>query len=392
MSGKQLDRRDLELNALLEITQAINNNLSENDLYKIYKFTLLADLDVARLGMYVFDDEWKCPVFHGTEKDLSNWPLPDIFKDLKGPIQLLKDDFQGFDQAFPVIFQDKLLAVVFIKLGWSNQDTAFIETLSNILIVAIENKKWVRHSLAGEAYRKELEIAKKVQHLLFPKSLPHTKRLEMEASYLPHHDVGGDYYDYLPLTTDKFIFCIADVSGKGVPAALLMSHFQASLRALVRKTTELSEIIIELNQVLYENMNGENFITFFIGLYDYTARQLQYINCGHERMFLFIDNEMLSLKIGTTVLGAFDPLPFLNLGTIKDLTHFNFFGYTDGVTETYNEQEGQFGSDRLAFILKSSDFSDLKKLHSDILESLDGFRKGRQMSDDITMISCKVSQ
>ena len=90
-------------------------------------------------------------------------------------------------------------------------------------------------------------------------------------------------------------------------------------------------------------MNGENFITFFIGLYDYTARQLQYINCGHERMFLFIDNEMLSLKIGTTVLGAFDPLPFLNLGTIKDLTHFNFFGYTDGVTETYNEQEGQFG-------------------------------------------------
>src|SRR5690606_29458738 len=105
----------------------------------------------------------------------------------------------------------------------------FIQALSNIIIVAIENKKLAAKQLAQEAFRKELEIASDVQQYLFPESLPNTDILKVEASYLPHDIVGGDYYDYIPINKDQFLICIADVSGKGIGAALMMSNFQASL-------------------------------------------------------------------------------------------------------------------------------------------------------------------
>jgi sigma-B regulation protein RsbU (phosphoserine phosphatase) len=103
----------------------------------------------------------------------------------------------------------------------------FIQALSNIIIVAIENKKLARKQLEQEAFRKELEIASDVQQFLFPDKLPNTERLKMEASYLPHDLVGGDYYDFIPINKNQFLLCVADVSGKGIPAALMMSNFQA---------------------------------------------------------------------------------------------------------------------------------------------------------------------
>ena len=236
MAGVIGDKRDLELNALLEITQAINNNLSESDLYRIYKFTLLADLKVTNLAMFVEDEKWRCEVDFGTSCDWSKVALPVkhmMYKDIVSLDE--KDEFSEFSHAFPVNHKNKLLAIVFIGGHDEGVDITFLKALTNILIVAIENKKLARKQLEQEAYRKELEIAKRVQNFLFPKRLPKSTRLKIDAVYLPHHDIGGDYYDYVSLGENRFMICIADVSGKGVPAALLMSNFQASLRTLVRK-------------------------------------------------------------------------------------------------------------------------------------------------------------
>jgi sigma-B regulation protein RsbU (phosphoserine phosphatase) len=394
--SQQMDIRDLELNALLEITQAINNNLSEKDLYRIYKFTLLADLKVTRLVMYGADEEgFSCKVNFGTEKDFENTELPSEYLSLEQPLAInAESDYEAFDLVFPVTHKKKLLAVVFIggiqEDGYEKVDTTFIRALTNILIVAIENKKLARKQLQQQAYQKELEIAKKVQNFLFPKTLPRTDKLQIEAIYMPHHDVGGDYYDYIELGPDEFMVCVADVSGKGVPAALLMSNFQAALRTLLRTGKNLKEIIHELNHATFKSSNGENFITLFIGIFNFKTKKLEYANCGHNAVLLIQGKEVKELTEGTTVLGMFDPLPFIECQEVNNLEDFLLFQYTDGLTETFDSAEQQFGYDRLVNFLKSNHEMNLVTLHQQLFKEIDDFRGDESFRDDITMVSCRV--
>jgi sigma-B regulation protein RsbU (phosphoserine phosphatase) len=308
-------------------------------------------------------------------------------------------DFDEFDLVIPVAHKTDTLALVFIgKLDevMSEHEQAeslkFIQALSNIIIVAIENKKLARKQLEQEAFRKELEIASDVQQFLFPKKLPNTDRLRVEASYLPHDRVGGDYYDYVPINKNQFLICVADVSGKGIPAALMMSNFQASLRTLLRQTPNLTEIVEALNYQVLENTKGEKFITFFGAVYDLTLHTMVYVNAGHNPPLLYTpDKGIRLLEEGCTVLGAMHPLPFMNEGFITDLKNFTLFAYTDGLTETANEADEEFGlSSLLSYFEKNRD-KDLKTVHQDIIVALDGFKGRNGYRDDITMLSCRVS-
>ncbi|HNT51363.1 MAG TPA: SpoIIE family protein phosphatase, partial [Cyclobacteriaceae bacterium] len=240
---KLLERKELELNALLEVTQSINNNVSEDSLYKIFNFTLRSNLNLKKLALFVLDEVWNCKVNFGTHTPFHKHQLDDRFRLIKRIHQMSEFDeecdFHEFDMVIPVAHKTETLALVFIGgLHPNNYDRdesiKFIQALSNIIIVAIENKKLARKQLEQEAFRKELEIASDVQQFLFPEQLPYTNRLKVEASYLPHDRVGGDYYDYIPINKNQFLICVADVSGKGIPAALMMSNFQASLRTLLR--------------------------------------------------------------------------------------------------------------------------------------------------------------
>lgn len=392
--NKSIDIRDLQLNALLEVTQAVNSNLPEDDLFKIYKFTLLADLKIKKLALFTErEDDWMCRVHFGTSTNCDLSKLPDDFKTLKAE-QKVKEGtgFIGeFDSVFPVYHKNKLLAIVFIsdnsELTVQNR---FLNALTNIILVAIENKKLARQQIEQEAYKRELEIAKKVQNFLFPKELPNTDRLKMEAFYLPHHDVGGDYYDYIQIDEHRFLACIADVSGKGVPAALLMSNFQASLRTLIRHTKDLKEIVTELNLTTYRSGNAENFITFFAAIYDFETNDLEYINCGHNEIILKEENKISLLNDGTTVLGMFDPLPFIETKKISYLKDFLLFTYTDGLTETFSEKDEEYGFDRLIKIIEKQFPVDLSDLHTSIVDELDAFKGSRAYNDDITMLSCRI--
>lgn len=382
-----MDRRDLQLNALLGITQAINNNLPEEDLMKIYRFTLLGDLKVQKMALFVHkSDEWKHAVDFGTDKKWSEYKLDERFDDLKDSKVIEGDsDFEVFHWAIPILHKNEILALLFLE---EVEDATFVKALTNIIIVAIENKRLARERLAQQAYQKELEIAKKVQNFLFPKVLPNSAELKIEAVYLPHHNVGGDYYDYIKISDTKFLLCVADVSGKGVPAALLMSNFQATLRILTRRTDDLQEIVREVNSSTAITGNGENFITFFVAIYDFEKKELEYINCGHNPLYIIQNKEITELNDGTTVLGMFDPLPFLESCKVENLDDFVFFGYTDGLTETFNEEGEPFGEERVEAIVRKVD--DLKYLHNHLLQEIDAFRGSMPYHDDITFISCKV--
>ena len=393
-------QKELEINALLEITQAVNNNLPEEDLYKIYEFTLRASLQLDRLMLYVKEQEWLCKVQFGTVKDFTQVSIDLEPLDLKeianlGEIDLGTPHFSEFDIVIPVMHKERTLAFVFLKSSGnsgSNVDTTFIQALSNIMLVAIENKRLARRQLEQQAFQRDMEIAKNVQEYLFPKALPKTDKLEVKAFYQPCKTVGGDYYDYIPIGENQFLVCVADVSGKGVPAAILMSNFQAILRTLTRKSSDPEEMVHELNYQLAKNASGENFITFFMAIYNYATSSLQYVNAGHNPpMIIDQDKNLTTLKSGTTVLGAFDPLPFLNIGTLDGLNNFSLYLFTDGVTETFNAGEEEYGPERLQNMLLNHADHSLDDIHEQLMVDLDEFRGGRQFEDDLTFLSCRVN-
>jgi len=395
---KQIERKELELSALLEITQAINSNLPEESLYKIFNFTLRSNLHIKKLALFVFDKIWSCKVSFGTQNNHQKSKLDERMKMIRNIHRMSEFEnceFDEFDLVIPVAHKSDTLALVFVggfeqTVNHNDEDLRFIQALSNIIVVAIENKKLLRQQLEQEAFRKELEIASDVQRFLFPDKLPNTERLKVEASYLPHDRVGGDYYDFIPINANQFLICVADVSGKGIPAALMMSNFQASLHTLLRQTPNLTEIVEALNYQILDSAKGEKFITFFGAIYDLKLKTMVYVNAGHNPPVLCDHTGIRLLEEGSTVLGAMHPLPFINEGFITDIDNFTLFAYTDGLTETVSEDNEEFGIQSLLDYLKDNYKKDLKTIHNDIIISLDGFKGRNAYRDDITILSCRV--
>lgn len=391
----KLNLKQLELNALLEVTEAINANLPENALYRIYHFTLLSNLTISKLALFVLDEQWECKVHYGVkiDSDTSTYIGEELLQHASITPTASLPAPEGFDVVIPILHKSQNLAFVFLG-GVSGQDlegednpVSFVQTLTSILIVAIENKKLARKQLQQEALRKELEIASKVQSNLFPSSLPSNDRIELKASYLPHLQVGGDYYDYIELPDQRFLFCIADVSGKGIPAALLMSSFQSGLRTLVRRTDDLEDIVRELNHLVKTNSHGDRFITFFCAIADLKNNRLTYINAGHNPPYLIQGEQVAELNKGTTVLGAFDHLPFMEKETLPFTPGSFLFAYTDGLSEAVNEAGEEYGTRRLIhFLLK--DKTAIRCLHHDLMEELVAFKGKAHFPDDITFLSC----
>lgn len=389
------DLKELELNALLEITQAINDNLPEISLYKIYNFTLRANLNIQKLALFVLDEKWECKVNFGTDNDFMEQRFDTAFLDFEKISAVNNSKYHPFDEfsiIIPIAHKQRKLAFVFLS-GFDRKgnsiNTNFIQALSNIIIVAIENKKLARQQLEQKMIQKELEIAGNVQQFLFPRALPINDKINAHAYYKPHHSIGGDYYDFIKINEHKYLFCIADVSGKGIPAALLMSNFQASLRTLVRRTTLLKEIIEELNYQTMSNSEGDHFITFFVAIYNFKNHRLKYVNSGHNPPFLIRNKTNIEmLTEGSTVLGAFRKLPFLNVGIIEDLDQFLFCGFTDGLTEINNGQGEEFGDKELFEILKANSHLMPEELNKVIIEASEKFKGEIKLHDDITLMSC----
>jgi sigma-B regulation protein RsbU (phosphoserine phosphatase) len=208
---------------------------------------------------------------------------------------------------------------------------------------------------------------------------------------VPHTAVGGDYYDVVTLDDDRFLFCIADVSGKGVAASLLMSNFQAGLRTLLRQQADLATVAKELNNLIFRNAGGDKFITVFFGLYDQTTRRLQYVNAGHNDPLLVSDhNAVLLLKEGTIMLGVMDELPMLKVGEVEVPPRTLLLTYTDGLTEVFDADNTEFGEEGVLRVLRQNRYLPLPRLHEELLREIQEYNiNGSQFADDITILSCR---
>lgn len=392
-------RKELELKALLEITQAINENQSEVVLANIFKFTCLVHLNIKSMVLYVAKEgAFEKMISHGVKSEV---PLLIPAKDINdekssGQLRIELPDgysFQELETYLPVYHKDKMLAILFLRRKEPNQelDLDFTQALTNILVVALENKRFARKQLQQEILNREIAIASQVQQMLFPAELPDTKKLKAKVTYFPHSMVGGDYYDLIQRSKDEVFFCIADVSGKGFAAALLMSNFQATLRTLLRSDADLKMIVNQLNFTLYENTKGERFITFFLGYYNYKTKKLQYVNAGHNAPILCWENQNRQelLQAGTTILGAFDELPFLEIGERKNLESFTIHLYTDGLTEAINKEEEEYGESRLEDFVKNHLCMDPEDFHREFFKEMRAFSDEVPLRDDLTLLSLR---
>ncbi|MDQ3290318.1 MAG: PP2C family protein-serine/threonine phosphatase [Bacteroidota bacterium] len=397
---KELDLKKLELSALLEVTQAINGNLTDQDLYKIYHFTLLAQLQISRLGLFVLEDTWECKVNFGTNYNfLNTTSLPPAITCLT-EISYITDlnldaQWNEFETVVPILQNRKILAFVLIGNSQAYYSTlgalSFVQTLSNIILVAMQNRRMARLRLAEEAIRNEIKIAREVQAMLFPKSLPNDDAVAVHASYLPHSSIGGDYYDYVPIDEDRFLFCIADVSGKGVPASLLMSNFQAGLRTVLRQSPNLLTVVNELNHLIYCNAIAEKFVTAFFGIYNRRTNVLSYVNAGHNSpVLLHEDNTVQLLTEGCTMLGIFEALPFISVTEVPIPKKSLIMCYTDGLTEVFNTDEDEYGLENTIKFLQNYRNLPLPTLHEELLEEIKAHNQGStSFHDDITLLSCR---
>jgi sigma-B regulation protein RsbU (phosphoserine phosphatase) len=400
----QLEAKKLQLHWLLQITKAVNHDyFKPKQLFDIYEHILSAQLKVGKLALFIKEDKWTCSLLYGTDSNFENIDLEKIIEELNSVHNLEMDKalwVKNFRSSIRVVRKEdgkeQTLAYALIDdfkespIANRNELVKFIETITTLIVVANENKRIADEKIRQAAIRRELELARQMQNMLFPAVLPDNDTVEFHASYLPHQEVGGDYYDFIQLNPDEFVFCMADVSGKGIPAALLMSNFQANLHAHLSSTTSLTELINMLNEKVYKSAKGEKFITFFIARFNTKTKELHYVNAGHNPPFLIHDKVVYMLNEGSTGLGMFEQLPFVNPGKVYVPDNALLLCYTDGVTDTENDDEKEFGVERLReFLIANLNASRIEILHKTLIDTLNEYRQSKSFTDDITLLSCR---
>lgn len=395
---QRIEIKDLKLNALLEITQAINNNLAKQKLFGIFEDVLKA-LNIETVALFTVENKWELSLSYGIdEKSITINAKKDLFPitDIYEVSNITEGPFASFDTIIPVYHKNKPLAYLLIgdiineaiKISPIIKHFPFIQTLTNIIVVALENKHFAKREIKQEGVRKELELASEMQNMLLPSGFKQNDFASIAAHYQSHQEVGGDYYDVISLDENRFAFCIADVSGKGMSAAILMSNFQANVRVLSKHAKNLEELVVSLNEKVVESANGEKFITMFFGLYDASTRELKYINCGHNPPVLKQNDEISELTKGCPGLGMLDVLPVPELGIITLKKGALITCYTDGLVEVENKKLEEFGAKKVQKIIQRHQSNDVEELNNQLIQQLNSFRKKEPFVDDIAILSC----
>ncbi len=393
--------KDLKLNLLLEVTKAINNNLSKEGLLKIFEDFLRSELNIGKLVLFSNDGEnWNCTLKYGVGSEFNQIDVKKYLLNIT-EITTIQFSSEALNNSFEIVVPvfHKTNALAYILLGDLEEEKVavspaikhlpFIQTLANIIFVAIENKKLAKESILQVAVKKELELASEMQSMLFPSSLPNDDKMEMSAVYLPHQQVGGDYYDFIRLNENEVVFCMGDVSGKGVAAALLMSNFQANLRVLLPLYKSLTDLVRELNKKVMANAKGEKFITFFIARYTIKTKTLNYINAGHNPPILISGGNVMQLRLGCTGLGMLDEIMTIKEGVVQINSNDLVLCYTDGVVELEDEQGQEFGVKMLNDLLLSFSSAGTRELNQRIVHELIEHKGKMPYVDDIALFSCR---
>lgn len=325
-----------------------------------------------------------------------------------------------------VRIKDQLVGILSVgpspgKYQFSQSDKEMLMSVAGQLAFVIENSKLIERIVAEERLRRELALAAEVQQRLFPEAPPVVASLELSGFCQPARGVGGDYYDFLPLDNQQIGIAIADVAGKGMSAALVMSTVQATLRSqamsynsLAQSDGWLATLVATLNRLLCRSTGAANYVTFFYGQYDESTARLTYVNAGHNPPFLLrakaeaaiaqpaISNGHYSammnghaadnpsrLTAGGMVIGMFEHCRY-EYETVQMQQGDVLFAFTDGLSEALNLEGEEYGEERLQQVLSSLAHLTVCEIRDEVVRLVKDWCEGAPQHDDLTFIILKV--
>ena len=405
--NRRLDRKIQELNTLFDIGNELNSTLSPQKILQLLTYAIMGQMAIKRCLVLVFRHY---RIEHLIAQGIRNVDANSIEERLVKQLTHVSEPitikgkrglgtFRSWDLKviIPMRHQGETRGIIGLSgkaFGglYSDDELEFLSTLANQAMIAIENARLFEEALEKERLEEELSIARRIQQRLLPKSIPQVEGFELTGLNKPSKQVGGDYYDLIPIDNNRIGIAIADVSGKGAPAALLMANLQASLRTLVGEKKSISELMSLINNMIVQNTDIDKFITAVYGILDIEKKLFVYSNAGHNPPLLVHDDGTIEqMEKGGLVLGMMKDVPYEE-GTIHLRPNDLIIMYTDGVTEAMNAEEEEFGEESLLDTIQEDENLSAEALSQKIVQRVKSFAADDQQQDDITLVIIKVKE
>lgn len=406
--NRSLSVKVFQLGSLFDISRELTASLDEETIKGLVTTTLMGHLMVSRCALYLRGPDGLVLAHgRGLREDEADALLPESELGTpgvpRGPVAVadlpegpLRDRFARARMALLVPLSlgerlEGLLAAGERASGapFGEEDRDFAHTLARQALAALESVRLHRVRVEKERQDRDLQIAREIQRSLFPKAHPRIPGCEVAAVSRPCQEVGGDYYDFIPLSGGRLALAIADVSGKGTPASILMASVHASLQALAG-STPLHTLMERLNRFLFESTQANKYVTLFYAELDTAGRRLRYANAGHVPPYVIQRvGEAFRLIEGGPALGMLEGVAFevgelaLGGGDVVAMV-------TDGVTEALSPQEQEFGDERMVDSLRRTRDLSAAEAVKGLVESVESWTGAAGCSDDLTALVLKA--
>ncbi len=403
--NRRLDRKVHDLNTLLELSKDFNLMVDRDEIARVFKFAMLGQM-LIRTFFFALDVDGEKSIvsISGIKDEPSKEDLDTLFEldDVTHISENSDCEFLNENNIRLVIglkFQNEKIGVVGVGLRGNKQEYGpeevnFLQSLGNLALLTIQKSLLLDERLQKQRMEEELNLAKNIQVGLLPDPLPEVDRFDLAAINISSRQVGGDYFDFIETPEKNHLVAIADVTGKGVPASLLMANLQSMLHALAPIDVTMSEATGSINDIIYNNTPADKFITFFWGIISENGTRFKYVNAGHDPPILFRkgSDEPVLLEEGGVILGAMPTMMPYESAEIDlkpgDLMVF----FTDGVTEAMNpEQTEEYETERLKECIRKNRNKTSQEIQDAIIKDINEFSNNIQY-DDITTIVLKVDE
>ncbi|MEX0648435.1 MAG: PP2C family protein-serine/threonine phosphatase [Balneolaceae bacterium] len=407
-TNRKLDSRIHELNTLFDLSKEFNLLVDREKISRIFKFALLGQLFVRKFFL-IYKNGITATLLssNGINSVPKQEEMNNLFDSIQTDVTIVDDTLQNshpflqkndITTLIGIAVQSKKTAVIGVGRRVNNEpftetDFNFLKSLSNLAVVSIQKTYFLEERIDKERMEEELSIAKSIQQGLMPDPIPKVENIDLAAKTISSREIGGDYFDVAGTPDGNTIFAIGDVTGKGVPAALLMANLQSMLHVLLPVDISLSEATERINNLIHKNTPSDKFITFFWAKYLKKKKILSYVNAGHNPPLLLRSGQQdfEELSNGGLLLGAMETMTPYQQTDIKLEKNDLLVSYTDGVNEALDESgKEEYGTQRLMECIKKN----REKSSSEILEAImDDVRtfSGFKLQDDLTLLIIKAS-
>lgn len=406
-ANRKLDSRIHELNTLFDLSKEFNLLVDREKITRIFKFALLGQLFVRKFFL-IYKDGSSAVLLssNGIKPEPGNNQMNTLFDAIQTDVTVVDESFQkshpflrenDISTLIGVTVQDKKTAVIGVGNRVNNEpftetDFNFLKSLANLAVVSIQKTYFLEERIDKERMEEELSIAKAIQQGLMPDPIPTVENINLAAKTISSREIGGDYFDIADTPDGNTIFAIGDVTGKGVPAALLMANLQSMLHVLLPVDISLSEATERINNLIHQNTPSDKFITFFWAIYYKNQNTLRYVNAGHNPPLLLRSRAsgFEELTDGGLLLGAMETMLPYQQTDIKLNKDDLLVCYTDGVNEALDKSgTEEYGTDRLMECIKINRTKSSAEILDAIMNDVRAY-SDFNLQDDLTLLIIKA--